>query len=70
MSGRRPHWGSRERVGYSIMRYASSVMCSCGKVVMLTTVRPFCETETRETCECGREHRMRIVVESRKGERG
>jgi len=67
--GRRSRWGSRERMGYSIMRYASSVMCSCGKVVTLRTVRPFWETETKVTCQCGREHRMRIVVQSRKGRR-
>jgi len=67
MSGRRSRWGSRERMGYSILRYMSPVYCRCGKAVSLPTVRSFWETETKVTCECGREHRMRIVVQSRKG---
>ena len=67
MSGRRSRWGSWERMGYSILRHMSPVLCRCGKTVSLATVRPFWERETKVTCECGREHRMRIVVESRKG---
>ncbi len=65
MSDRR--WGSRERMGYSIFRDCSTVICRCGKIVGLPTVRPRWEKKTEVVCECGREHRMRIVVESRKG---
>ena len=59
-------WGSRERMSYSILGHYTQVMCWCRKPVALPNPIPLFRNESQRACEnCGREHRVRLVVESR-----
>ena len=62
-------WGSAERMSYAIMSGFSQVTCRCGHTIALLNPVPLFANAQYATCpKCGREHRIRLVVESRSGQ--
>jgi len=63
-------WGTAERMMYILLSTHSEVLCRCGRHVTFERADQFWRPVVQATCpKCGREHRVRVLCESRAAER-